>query len=110
MTADARKLADKIEQTVKDTQFEPFLSDAEWQEIIAALRSEYVGGEAVPVEDIEAEISHIERNGFTLRTKFPFDYDEGRCRELCAMYLREFIVSWRLKQKLACSDISKGCS
>lgn len=55
--------------------------------------------EAVPVSEIEAEIAHIEQNGRRLKA-LPGMFDEGRCRELCAMYLREFIINLRAKKKL----------
>lgn len=57
------------------------------------------GGDAVPIAEIEREIAHIEGNGWRVK-QLPGMTDEGRCRELCAMYLREFITSWRMKQKL----------
>ena len=55
--------------------------------------------EAVSFADLEAAAAHIEQNGSNLRVKFGDEY-EGRCRELCAMYLREFIVSQRMQTKL----------
>ena len=55
--------------------------------------------EAIPVSEIEAEIAHIEENGEQVR-KVCGDENEGRCRVLCAMYLREFILGLRLNQKL----------
>jgi 2-phospho-L-lactate guanylyltransferase (CobY/MobA/RfbA family) len=55
--------------------------------------------DAVPVSDIESDISHIEQNGIALAKYGGQEANEGRCRELCAMYLREFIFSWRLKQQ-----------
>ena len=59
-------------------------------------------GESIPVADIEAAIAHIKQNGIELaKWGDKQSVDEGRCRELCAMYLGEFIQSWRLKQKLA---------
>lgn len=68
--------------------------EAERDELTAKLAS------AIPVADIEAEIAHIQKNGTNLAA-LPGMTDEGRCRELCAMYLGEFIASWRLKQKLS---------
>ena len=48
----------------------------------------------------EREATHVEQNGSTLRIKFGEEH-EGRCRELCAMYLREFILTYRMGQRLA---------
>lgn len=56
--------------------------------------------EAVPVADIEAEIAHIEENGQRVK-ELPGMTDEWRCRELCAMYLREFISNLRANKRLA---------
>ena len=60
--------------------------------------------EAVPVADIEAEIQHIRQNGIDLARFSAQDADEGRCRELCAMYLQEFITSERMRKKLVALD------
>ena len=51
--------------------------------------------------DIESEIAHIKENGMRVAA-FGGDQDihEGRCRELCAMYLGEFILAWKMKQRL----------
>jgi NTP pyrophosphatase (non-canonical NTP hydrolase) len=56
--------------------------------------------EAVPVSVIEAEIAHIEENGQQVK-ELPGMTDEGRCRELCAMYLREFIINLRARGQLS---------
>lgn len=55
--------------------------------------------EMVPVADILAEIKHIEENGERVKN-LPGMFDEGRCRVLCASYLRELIASERLRKKL----------
>ena len=62
----------------------------------AALREP---GEAF-LQECEKEAAHIEQNGTTLRVKLGEEH-EGRCRELCAMYLREFIISYRMRERLA---------
>jgi hypothetical protein len=54
----------------------------------------------VPVSEIEAEIAHIKENGARVK-ELPGMTDEGRCRELCAMYLSEFVSNMRAKKKLA---------
>lgn len=59
--------------------------------------------DAVPITDIESEIAHIKENGAAVREKCGDEY-EGRCRELCAMYLNEFITSWRMQQKIDAID------
>lgn len=55
--------------------------------------------DSIPVSDIEDEIAHIQQNADGLR-RFTGQENEARCRELCAMYLREFIQSWRFQQQL----------
>ena len=55
--------------------------------------------ESIPVSEIEAEIDHIKQNAEGLR-HFTGHENEARCRELCAMYLREFIQSWRYGEQL----------
>jgi hypothetical protein len=67
---------------------------------IDALHHVAQSGEAVTVADIEAEIAHIEENGQRVK-ELPGMFDEGRCRELCAMYLREFVLNLGAKKKLA---------
>lgn len=56
--------------------------------------------------DIEREIAHIKRNGISLAKFGGQEADEGRCRELCAMYLREFILSYRMGQRLKALDLA----
>jgi hypothetical protein len=55
--------------------------------------------EAVPVSEIMAEIAHIKENGARVK-ELPGMTDEGRCRELCAMYLTEFVLNLRAKKKI----------
>ena len=57
--------------------------------------------EVVSVADIESEIAHIKQNGIDLAKFGGENIDEGRCRELCAMYLQEFIISKRMQDKLS---------
>lgn len=57
--------------------------------------------EAISVADIEKEISHIQQNGINLAKFGGEEVHEGRCRELCAMYLREFVIAHRMMGKLA---------
>lgn len=61
---------------------------------------------SVPYKDIEAEIEHIKQNGISLAKFGGESVDEGRCRELCAMYLREFITAHKLKLRI--DRIAKG--
>ena len=46
----------------------------------------------IPIAGILAEIDHIEQNGIDVAKFGGQEADEGRCRQLCAMYLREFII------------------
>lgn len=56
---------------------------------------------SIPIADIERQIEDITKNGISL-AKFGGDEAvEGRCRELCAMYLREFILTHRMSEQLA---------
>lgn len=68
--------------------------------IAAQERERCAAEEAIPVSEIEAAISHIQQNGIAVAKYGGEHADEGRCRELCAMYLEEFIVTLRMQQKL----------
>lgn len=57
-------------------------------------------GDLISIAAIQEEIVHITQNGIDLAKFCGQDADEGRCRELCAMYLSEFILSHRLAQQL----------
>lgn len=68
---------------------------------LAALKAD-----AISISDIESEIAHIKKNGSTLRVEFGAEH-EGRCRELSAGYLQDFIVARSMKLKLAAIDAAK---
>ena len=58
------------------------------------------GIQAVPVSDILREIDHIKQNGMNV-SKFGGEMkDEGRCRQLCAMYLDEFVRNEAMSKRL----------
>jgi hypothetical protein len=78
---------------------------AERSELVAA-RSSTVPTlvKAVPYSEIESQIAHIQQNGIDVAKLGGQMADEGRCRELCAMYLREFINTEELRQKLVDMD------
>ena len=60
--------------------------------------------DAVPVADILASADHVAENGAAV-ARFGGQHEhEGRCRELCAMYLRELVSAFRLKQQIAAID------
>ncbi len=63
--------------------------------------------EVIPVADIERQIAHIKQNGMDLAKYGGQELDEGRCRELCAMYLHEFIQNKRMGDRLAELDLSR---
>lgn len=71
---------------------------AEW---LSARCGEAVGKptDAIPVSDIKAEIAHIHDNASRLK-ELAGQKHEARCRELCAVYLGEFISSWEMKKAL----------
>ncbi len=56
--------------------------------------------ESIPIADIEAQIVHIKQNGLDVAAVGGEMKDEGRCRELCSMYLQELIVAHRMKQHI----------
>lgn len=58
------------------------------------------GVKAVPVADILRQIEDIKKNGISLAKYGGEEVHEGRCRELCAMYLREFILAEEMSQRL----------
>jgi predicted enzyme related to lactoylglutathione lyase len=82
----ATSLEDKLER-----------ENAELQTVIGELKSEQE--RYISFTDIERQIDHIEKNGGDLK-HMPGMTDEGRCRELCAMYLREFIINKKMKQHI----------
>ncbi len=57
-------------------------------------------GDTIPVAEIEEQIEHIKQNGIDVARFGGEMKDEGRCRELCAMYLREFIHTRQLGRAL----------
>jgi hypothetical protein len=62
----------------------------------------------ISLDDIRQQIDHIEQNGIDLAKYGGKDADEGRCRELCAMYLREMILAHGMQQRLDELDRSEG--
>lgn len=60
--------------------------------------------DAVPVSEILSEIDHVQQNGIDVAKFGGQNVSEGRCRELCAMYLREFITSEGLRRKIVQMD------
>lgn len=56
--------------------------------------------QCIPVAEIEEQINHIQQNGLDLKRFGGENVDEGRCRELCAMYLREMLLTRSLTEKL----------
>lgn len=56
--------------------------------------------ESIPVSDILSEADHIEQNGMAVAKFGGDEVNEGRCRELCAMYLREFVSTKRMSDRL----------
>jgi hypothetical protein len=57
--------------------------------------------DCIPYADIRGQIDHIEQNGISLAKFGGQEIHEGRCRELCAMYLREFIQTNEMGKRLA---------
>ncbi len=95
-------LTDRLRREFSETKMRPAQVFDHMEKLERALSDARAEGmrDAVSFADLEAAAAHIEQNGSNLRVKFGHEH-EGRCRELCAMYLREFIVSQRMKQKLA---------
>lgn len=73
-----------------------------------AMRTELAAAQKdrIPIAELLTEIEHISENGALLREKFGEEH-EGRCRELCAMYLREFVLSHELGLRVAAIDAAK---
>lgn len=68
----------------------------------AILHEPAVASESIPISDIVREIDHIKNNGINLQRFGGDEIHEGRCRELCAMYLQGFIeAGWRSDFKRA---------
>ncbi len=80
----------------------------EWQKAVvmahavedAAARRAEVAAPSIPISEIEREIEHIKTNGVSLAKFGGQSADEGRCRELCAMYLRDFISARQMSKRL----------
>jgi len=77
------------------------LRDYDLQHISRATASSERAVEGVSVETILATADHIEQNGMDLSKLGGDEQQEGRCRELCAMYLRELVQALRIEQRLA---------
>lgn len=68
--------------------------------------------EAVPYADIRRAIAHTKDNANALK-QFEGSADEARCRQLCAAYLDEWIISHEMGKKLellerAASRVTEG--
>ena len=68
--------------------------------IEAALSAIGAPADAITYADIRRQIAHIEQNGLSLKKFGGENVDEGRCRELCAMYLQEFINANEIGKRL----------
>ena len=87
-------------------------TEAEWKmhaRCVAALR-EPIPHQAeevpsIPLSEITAQILHIKLNGMSLAKFGGEDVEEGRCRELCAMYLAEFIQNYHMGKRLEALDL-----
>lgn len=96
----------KDDEPDQDAYWEAMLLAENLERENAALRAELEGvrKDAVPVADILANAAHVAENGAAV-ARFGGQYEhEGRCRELCAMYLRELVGAFRLKQQFAAID------
>lgn len=56
--------------------------------------------ESIHVSDILREADHIEQNGIAVAKFGGEEVHEGRCRVLCAMYLREFVTIKHMSDRL----------
>ena len=63
---------------------------------------------SIPLSEITAQILHIKLNGVSLAKFGGQDADEGRCRELCAMYLAEFIQCYHMGERLKALDLNES--
>lgn len=70
--------------------------------------TEVAAPDMISIAAIQEEIAHIQQNGIDVAKFGGQDLDEGRCRELCAMYLSEFILSHRLGQQLDALDAQRS--
>lgn len=60
--------------------------------------------DTIPISDIESQIEHIKENGLSVEKLGGQMEQEGRCRQLCATYLREFINNFKAKQQYEAID------
>ena len=76
------------------------------QRDLAAARAELEAArkDAVPIADILSTADHIENNGTAVALFGGDNIDEGRCRVLCAMYLRELVHAHSLQQQIDTID------
>jgi hypothetical protein len=63
--------------------------------------------DSITYADIRRQIDHIEKNGMDVKKLGGEMVDEGRCRELCAMYLREFIQTHEMGKRLQELDLGR---
>lgn len=61
---------------------------------------------SVPLSEILREADHIEQNGVSLAKFGGEEIHEGRCRVLCAMYLRGFVQSYHMGEQLKALDLA----
>ena len=75
-------------------------------ERLRAHRAEQVP--SIPLTDIQSQIDHIKKNGMDVARFGGEMADEGRCRELCAMYLGEFIQNYHMGKRLEELELRTG--
>lgn len=98
LKGDLQMATRRAKQNLDDDIFA--LIDADF-DLDAALETTPSATECIPLDDIREQIDHIEKNGIDLKQFGGQHVDEGRCRELCAMYLREFITGHGLQKQIA---------
>jgi hypothetical protein len=107
----AQHIVDALNAPVSETStlFSPAFADMvanqqePTEEMLRAaniVASEGSASDAIPIREILQQVDHIEQNGLSLAKFGGRDADEGRCRELCAMYLREFILTHEMGKRL----------
>lgn len=77
---------------ISDSAFARCVSEIVTQHIIPA---GYPTPDSIPVADILRQIEHIRANAMSLAS-YAGQKEEARCRELCALYLHDFIVNHKL--------------
>lgn len=109
MSGDATSLPEAVyvwwsdidqEWRIRKWDMTPFIEGSKYVREGVAVSEKATTADAIPLADIIEQIDHVKQNGIDVAKFGGQNADEGRCRELCAMYLREWVLSEEMRRKL----------